>query len=414
MSLTDSRLWMVARKPRMTRRVGAGVRGGCEWGRGVRGRLLLVVSLAVVSGLTLSVGATASEAKTVWLCKPGLADNPCRVGLKTTVLSPSERELGLRNPTRAGRPKVDCFYVYPTVSDQPTPLASRAVDPVLRSVARHQAARFSHHCRVFAPVYRQITVSGAATLDRVSAEMRATAYADVRRAWRTYLKRHNRGRGVVLIGHSQGTHWLTKLLARRIEPWPKVRRRLVSALLIGPASAPLGTGAITVRKGKDKGGDLGRIRACRSARQLRCVVTYSTFGGPVPADAVFARTDEPGLEPLCTNPAALAGGSSPLRATYASEPFAPGTIALLAGLSRDRPLPKVSTPWLRYHRAYRGRCRSAGGAGALIVSAARGAPALNPVPLPSWGFHLDDINLAMGDLTALVRKQAKLFVNTRR
>jgi hypothetical protein len=378
----------------------------------VRRPLLLLASLALLAGLALFASG-AAEARTVWLCKPGVAEDPCRTGLRTTAVSRSDYELGVRDIRRAKPRRIDCFYVYPTVSEQPTPQSNREVDPELRSVALHQAARFSRDCRVFAPVYRQITVQGASTLEEVSQEMQARAYADVLRAWRTYFKRHNRGRGVVLIGHSQGTYWLTRLLAEWIEPRPRVLRRLVSALLIGPASEPLGTGAITVEEGGDRGGDFQRVRACRSATQLRCVVSYSTFEGPVPEDAIFARTSEPGLEALCTNPAALTRASAPLRTMHATEPFAPGTIALLTDLSRDRPLPEVSTPWLRYRAAYSARCESADGANALQITTAPGAPRLNPVPSPTWGLHLHDINLAMGDLSALVRKQAKSFAKRR-
>ena len=55
---------------------------------------------------------------------------------------------------------MDCFYVYLTVSDQQTLLATKAKDPEIRSIALYQAARYSQHCRVFAPVYRQVTLAG--------------------------------------------------------------------------------------------------------------------------------------------------------------------------------------------------------------------------------------------------------------
>ena len=42
--------------------------------------------------------------------------------------------------------------------------------------------------------------------------MQGQAYADVAEAWHTYLKRFNHGRGVVLIGHSQGTFVLRRLV----------------------------------------------------------------------------------------------------------------------------------------------------------------------------------------------------------
>ena len=54
---------------------------------------------------------------------------------------------------------VDCFYVYPTVSNQQSRLATKRVDPEIRSIALYQAARFSQVCRVFAPMYPQLTLS---------------------------------------------------------------------------------------------------------------------------------------------------------------------------------------------------------------------------------------------------------------
>ena len=87
-------------------------------------------------------------------------------GLKTTYFSPSGKKLRVGTP-KADRPaKIDCFYVYPTVSDQPTAFATRAIDPEIRSIALYQAARYSQHCRVFAPVYRQATVAGLGGIRR--------------------------------------------------------------------------------------------------------------------------------------------------------------------------------------------------------------------------------------------------------
>ena len=64
------------------------------------------------------------------------------------------------NPRNAARPKIDCFYVYPTVSQQPTVNADKTIDPAQTAIAQYQAARFSKRCRVFAPMYRQVTIVG--------------------------------------------------------------------------------------------------------------------------------------------------------------------------------------------------------------------------------------------------------------
>src|SRR4029450_13215409 len=103
------------------------------------------------------------------------------------------------------RRRAACFYVYPTVSDQRQPQATQVVDDGLRSIVLQQTARYSRDCRVFAPVYRQGAIQGLLNPSTVTQEMRNQGYADVREAWRTYLRKYNHGRGVILVSHSQGT-----------------------------------------------------------------------------------------------------------------------------------------------------------------------------------------------------------------
>jgi hypothetical protein len=352
----------------------------------------------VVAAVLVCAAPAFAAPETVWLCKPGLRDNPCEPSLATTVFSPAGERLRVERIRRPPNPQVDCFYVYPTVSDEPGLQAPLRIDPEQRSIALYQAARFSRHCRVYAPIYRQLTLAGIAS-PLVTPEMRATAYADVRAAWRTYLRKHNKGRGVVLVSHSQGTFVLRQLVAQEIDPNPSMRRKLVSALLLG--------GNITARRGGDTGGDFKRVKACRSNRQLACVVAFSTFGGAVPADSVFGRAGGE-LEVLCTNPAALSGGSGRLDPVYPTEPFAPGTIASLIPLLGSPVLP-ASTAWVETLGAYRARCSSADGANVLQITPLGGAPALRPVP-ENFGLHLADGNIALGNLEELVRTQARRWV----
>jgi Protein of unknown function (DUF3089) len=362
----------------------------------------LAAIFALVSIGLLGAAQTAA-AKTVWLCKPGLRANPCMPSLSTTVFSPSGDRLATQRVRRAKRPKYDCFYVYPTVSDQPALQANRRIDPELRSIALYQAARYSESCRVFAPVYRQLTIRGIGSPD-TTPEMRETALGDVREAWLTYLRRYNRGRGVVLIGHSQGTFMLRELMGREIDRKPAARRRLISALLLG--------GNVSVRPGSDRGGDFRNVRACRSRRQFGCVVAFATYPSPVPADAIFGRAPA-GRDGLCTNPAALGGGSGRLTPVYPREPFAPGTTIGALTVALGQPRPDVATAWLSFPDSYRARCATQNGATVLLASPLGGAPALNPLPAPSWGWHLADANIALGNLTDLVRRQARSYLRAR-
>src|SRR5215510_6315926 len=97
-----------------------------------------------------------SKAET-WLCRPGRHD-ACDVDLTTTVISANGKLV--REPW-AANPKatIDCFYVYPTVSLDPTPNSDMAAGEEELSVVRVQAARFGSQCRVYAPLYRQVTLA---------------------------------------------------------------------------------------------------------------------------------------------------------------------------------------------------------------------------------------------------------------
>ncbi len=70
------------------------------------------------------------------------------------------------------------------------------------------------------------------------------------------MAKYNHGRGFVLVGHSQGADVLRLLMARKIDRNAAVRRRLVSAILLG--------GNVLVKAGKKIGGDFQHIPAAPS------------------------------------------------------------------------------------------------------------------------------------------------------
>jgi Protein of unknown function (DUF3089) len=363
-------------------------------------RPLLAALLAVA---VMWLVPASADANVVWLCKPGQRANPCEPSLTTTLFSPSGKRLGVERTRRAARRRADCFYVYPTVSDQQRPQATQVVDNVLRSIALYQAARYSRDCRVFAPVYRQITIQGLLAPQTVTPEMQESAYADVVEAWRAYLQRYNRGRGVILIGHSQGTFVLRRLIREEIDPSASERSLLVSAILLG--------GNASVRKGSDRGGDFQNLRACRRPRQVGCIIAFSSFNAPVPPGALFGRTTDPAIEVLCTNPAALGGGSGRLTPMYPTKPFARSVVGAAANGALQG-LPKPRTPWAAFPGAYRGRCSHADDASVLrIAPVSSKAFTITPSPAPTWGTHLADANIALGNLTNLVRRQIAIHTS---
>ena len=165
--------------------------------------------LGLVLGLALPVQASAAAPDYAdpasWLCRPGRAD-VCAEPLTSTVVAPSTG--GLTRRTYAPDPAVpiDCFYVYPTVSQQTTGNADLTAGPEEQHVAAQQFARFAGKCRPFAPLYRQTTVPAMRGGAKGDPEL---AYADVLAAWRAYLAQDNHGRGVVLISRSRWNEpWL--------------------------------------------------------------------------------------------------------------------------------------------------------------------------------------------------------------
>ena len=368
----------------------------------------LALATFVLAPAAAPGSASAAESKHAWLCRPGLAPNPCLGSLAATVVT-AEGKTRVERPRRARRPPIDCFYVYPTTSAQSTLNANLLVDKELRNVALSQASRFSQVCRVFAPVYRQVTLAGILGrfpgADREEASR--IAYAGVASAWRQYLKRFNHGRGVVLIGHSQGTGMLKRLIADRIDAARAQRRRLVSAVLLG--------GNVVVPAGRDVGGDFKHIPACRSARQTGCVVAYSAYNEHPPSGSLFGRPS-PAFGPvaegevLCVNPAALVGRKRVFKPYFTVNESS----GLLGGIGA---YPSVKTRWVSFPGLYRARCRRADGYTWLqadpITGASDARPRLGPAPTPEWGLHLWDVNIAAGNLVGLVKRESAAYLRRR-
>lgn len=280
---------------------------------------LLLAGAMMLAALDPATGL----AQTHWLCKPGAKPDPCTPGLSTTIYSPLGKKLSVEHSRRVNRPKADCFYVYPTVSDQKTGNANFHIDPQQRSIALYQAARYSQYCRVFAPMYRQLTLSAIVVGSPTTKANPRLPLDDVRSAFRDDLAHFNHGRPFVLIGHSQGSFVLRSLIKLDVDGKAAVRKRMLSAILLG--------GNVLVKTGSDVGGDFKHIRACHSNRQLGCVVAFSTFDTPVVASSKFGVSSTAGQSVLCTNPASLTGGSALVNLITPSQPFNPRS-TLAAGI----------------------------------------------------------------------------------
>lgn len=325
-----------------------------------------------------------------WICRPDLSDDECRALDVTAIASDGTRTVEEREP--AADPPIDCFYVYPTVSSDPGAIADLDWTPTDAEAAtvRAQAAQYARSCRVFAPVYRQVTLAGLGT---ATPEERAMAYADVLDAWKTYISQWNDGRGVILIGHSQGTGHLTRLIAEEIDLQPVLRDRLVAAHLFG--------GTISGRM-------FDTIAPCTSADETGCLVFWSSYPAvspPVP-EAIFSRTV--GYDPsLCVDVTDLLGEER-------SSPVAPVDAPLVGGV---RGTEGIETPFVSLPDALSLSCESTADHDYLAVGLpdpsegdARPLDQLTVETLgPTWGLHLFDVTIAMDDLVELARRQADAY-----
>lgn len=348
-----------------------------------------------------------------WLCLPGRAD-PCAADNTTTVIA---ADGAMTRETWAADPKapIDCFYVYPTVSNDPGVISDMIPGPEEKSVVTSQLNRLGARCRIFAPLYRQFTLTAlrAAVVGGPNAAAGGprpnTGYLDVVDAWNWYLAHENRGRGVVLVGHSQGSGVLTQLIAKEIDGKP-AQKLLVSAILGG---TPL-----PVDKGKDTG-TFKSIPTCKSAGQVGCVIAWASFRDtiPPPANTRFGRPrdGDPTKEAVCTNPAALAGGAAPLHAYLSTTANGQDPSAWVKGG------PKVETPFVSLPGLLTGACVSKNGANYLEVHVnadpadprtddIRGDVQFGKQVAAEWGLHLIDMNLVMGDLVAVVGAQTRTWL----
>jgi len=293
----------------------------------------------------------------------------------------------------ATNPAADCFYVYPTISADKTPNSDFVPgDGEEISVTKQQAARLSSVCNVYAPIYRQITLTALLNRGTAPGGNSAIAYGDVLNAWNYFLENYSKGRPFVLIGHSQGSFVLRQLIKAQIDNDPALRARLVSAFLIG--------GNIQVPTGQDVGGDFQNLPLCRDNKQRGCVVAYSTFRASAPptTGALFGAGSGGNLV-ACNNPAQLAGGPVVQKPYFATA----STIVDLGSVT-------VTTPYFTLPNYLTGECVVQNGYSFLSLTVSSDpadlrADTIGGDFLPGWGLHIIDVNIAMGDIVNLAGSQ---------
>jgi hypothetical protein len=327
-----------------------------------------------------------------WICRPG-RDDVCAGSLDITLVSADGSTEVVEIPHTADAP-VDCFYVYPTVSQDKasnSDLMPGEDEEIAATLV--QAARFGSVCDVYVPVYRQLTLAELFG-ETPTPESGVDTYGDVLDAFKHYLESDSAGRGFVLIGHSQGAELVSRLVREEIAGVPALRERLVSAIILGPPSPAA----------------LPDIPLCTDQGQVGCLLSYATYDAASPPPGLFGFGPAP-----CTNPAALGGGRATLRPAFVVGPQ--GIVGGTGGIpfADSATAPGIATPWVGYPDFVTGECVDDGAFGYLSVAIhtdpadARTDDLAGDTLGPEWGLHELDSNIALDDLVAVVAAQARAY-----
>ena len=333
-----------------------------------------------------------------WLCHPDKTDDACAVDLTATAIS-ADGTTSIIPFTPAVEPAFDCFYIYPTVSFDPTPNSDMTPGPEELNVVANQFARYGESCRLYAPIYRQRTLLELRTQmmtgqSTANAEMR---YADVIDSWNNYIKSQNNGRGVVLIGHSQGAGMIYDMLDTDIIGSPD-QAKLIAVHAIG---FPTTLDPVT--------GEAAGLPVCKSGSETGCLVNFESFRAtnapPVASRFGLADGDR---RAVCNNPAALTGNGPALNAYMPRQ-----------SLGRTEPNDygvTVDTPFVLLPGLLTATCETNDTHDwlSIAINADPADPRADDIPgdvvingevLADWGLHLVDMNLAMGNLVELAKTE---------
>lgn len=342
-----------------------------------------------------------------WLCHPDKPNDACDVDLSYTVVN-ADGTTEIKSFEADANPAIDCFYVYPTVSaDEGGNSDLNPGDEELR-VVEGQLARFGQECRLFAPMYRQITIPELRRMmsgQGFTADM-AMRWSDVEGAWNDYVENYNDGRGVVIMGHSQGSSLIQELVMKDVVGTP-MEDKVVSIM-------PLG---MTTYVDADTG-NFGPYPPCTSKEQTGCILSYVSFRSTLtpPDSSRFGVTGPDGRRALCVNPAEVSGDNGELDARlsangwYGSEPaeFANGE--------------GVTTPFASVPGLLTAKCVE-GDKHTYLEVTVNGDPEDPRVDEingdvtnadgsvnADWGLHLVDMHAAMGNLVTIVGAESDAWV----
>ena len=338
-----------------------------------------------------------------WLCRPDMEDesNVCQWDLSTTIVFADGTRQLEESPIAENQP-VDCFYVYPMISEDLSDNSDLIADTEIGATFVH-AARYRSVCKVFVPLYRQVTLFAVESGTSTDPEISGLAYADVLDAFKFYVA-NAKGRGFILIGHSQGSEHLIRLIREEIEVNVYLASRMIAAHLFGePVELP---------SDSEVGASFEKTPPCTFDEEINCFVGYLSFREtepPVPGQPVPILSKDPDTRIACTHPVDLGAGRLELDAIFSPVQLQPYNDPVLNQT--------ITTPFVKLPGLFEGECMEEEGIGylAITINGDPDDPRVDDVEDfdlfgAGWGLHQFDVGLAQGDLVRLAQKQADVWL----
>ena len=184
--------------------------------------------------------------------------------------------------------EVDVFFVHPTtfisssswnqsIEKKYLSKNNRAVRYLHEWSLRDQASIFNSCCKVYAPHYRQATLASFLSLRGDGGKALNYAYRDVREAFFYFLENFNKNRDFVLVGHSQGSMHIIRLLKEEIVG-KELMGRMVAAYTVGYPSKPI-----------------SGLKVCGSKTETMCQISWN-------AQSIDAKGRAIEPDEICVNP----------------------------------------------------------------------------------------------------------------
>ena len=162
----------------------------------------------------------------------------CRFVENLSAIDYSQADNWAIKPAKIEYP-VDVFFVYPTVIADHYVLNMdwRVPEHNFRAklISGRDTAMFDGIANVYTPFYRQVSYPPVCTMlaeDDFASSHYQLAYRDVVNAFQYYMAHENEGRPIILMGHSQGSDLLIRLMKEFFSD-PEYADKLVVAYLPG-------------------------------------------------------------------------------------------------------------------------------------------------------------------------------------